>query len=125
MSQKVRKIFVSSAHRVSGSSSQFVYQLPVDIEVGNSEQECHLAITGVSLPHSWYGVQDLNSKLYFRENGNSNSGTNHIVTIEPGNYTSAALANKISQKMNNVATGGASYAVNYSSTTSQIRQAER
>ena len=79
-----------------------------------------MAITGVLLPHSWSGVQDLTDKLYFRENGNSNSGTNHIVTIEPGNYTSAALANRISQKMNNVATAGASYAVNYSSTTSQI-----
>ena len=118
--QKVRKIFVSSAHRVSGTPSSFTTQLPVDVECGTPEQQCHIAITGVSLGHSWYGVQDLNNKLYFRENGNANAGTDHIVVIEPANYTSAALANKISQKMNNVATAGASYAVNFSSSTSTI-----
>ena len=117
---KVRKIFASSAHRVSGSSSQFVYQLPIDIEAGSVEQECHLAITGCSIPHSWYGVQDANNRLYFRENGNSNAGTDHILVIEPSNYTLASLANKMSQKMNNVATSGASYAVTYSSATSAI-----
>ena len=118
--QRIRKIFVSSAHRVSGSASSFMYQLPIDVEAGSPQEQCHLAITGVSIPHSWYGINSSNNLLYFRENGNSNTGTDHIVTIEPGNYTSASLANKISQKMNNVATGGASYAVQFSATTSTI-----
>ena len=119
--QKVRKIFVSSAHRVGGTSSNFLYSLPIGVEAGNSEKQCHIAITGCSIPHSWYGIQDdLNNLLYFRENGTTNAGTDHIVAIESSNYTLAALSNKISQKMNNVATGGASYAVNFSSSTHKI-----
>ena len=119
--QKVRKIFVASAHRVSGESNSFQYQLDNDVECGTAERQCHIAITGVSLPHSWYGVQEnLNNRLYFRENGNSNNGSDHIVEIESGNFSLAALANKISQKMNNAASAGASYAVTFSSTTNTI-----
>ena len=49
--QRIRKIYVNSSHRVSGTPSSFKYELPVDVDRG---EKAHLSITSVSLPHIWY-----------------------------------------------------------------------
>ena len=116
--QKIRKVFVNSAHRVSGTSSNAVFQLPIDIECGNDGEICHICLTGISLPHIWYGIQEnVNNLLYFREAG---THTEHVIAIPPGSYSSASLANKIQIEMNKVATGGATYTVQFSNNTNKI-----
>ena len=96
--QRIRKIYVNSSHRVSGTPASFRYELPIDVNVGD---KAHLAITSVSLPHIWYGVQaGVNNKLYVREIHPSNSAlsVNRVLELDSGNYSSSALANAISQK---------------------------
>ena len=122
MAQRIRKIYVNSSHRVSdpsGSPSSFRLELPVDVQC---EGVCHAAVTSVSIPHCFYGVQTgVNDKLYVRQiPANAESATNNILTIEAGNYSASSLAAKISSKLNGAALGAASYTVTYSSVSQKI-----
>ncbi len=118
--QPIRKIYVNSSHRVSGTPASFRYELPIDVNVG---AKAHLAITSISLPHTFYGVQaGLNNRLFVREVHPSNSAlsVNRILELDSGDYSSSALANAISQKINSGALSGVSYVVSYSSVTLRL-----
>ena len=111
--QRVRKIYVCSAHRVAGQPNNFTIELPVDVDMGPT---AHMAVVGTSIPHVFYGVQSgINNKLYIRE-----FDANRVLTIESGNYTAASLANKLSAKLNADPPTGVTYNVTYSATTMKI-----
>ena len=54
-------------------------------------------IGDISIPHSWYSIEDPNNKLYMKrvygDNGSQTTGTS--LTIPVGNYNTARLASTI------------------------------
>ena len=118
MSQRIRKIFISSAQRVSGTPSQFRWECPIDL---SGDGEVHCAVTSVVLPHVWYGISAVNNLFYVRQVAtNPASSVNNILTIPPGNYSASALAAKLSQLLAGVALSTHTYAVSYSAVTQKI-----
>ena len=113
--QRVRKVYVSSAHRVSGSPNDFRVELPVDLEM---PPQAHMAVVGTSIPHVFYGISSINNKLYIDEP--DVDARLRMLTIEPGNYTASSLSTKLSQKLNANPPGGLTYTVSYSATTLKI-----
>ena len=104
MSQRVRKVYLSSAFRKSGTPSSFRIEIPQDVELG---PDSHVAVSDCIIPHSWYNIQEgVNSKLYIRQ-----GSTNRVVEVESGHYTASSLAARLALKLNAVAAGGTSFTV--------------
>ena len=117
---RFRKIYVSSSHRTSGTSTNFRYELAQDQECG---PECHVAITSISLPNAFYSIQQgVNDKLYIYEKHSTleSSSQNRIIVITSGQYTSTALNAAIQQGLNTNALGSAAYSCNYNAVTQKI-----
>ena len=58
-----KTVYIDSAHRISGSSSNFKVELPETLQTDNG---VHCYIHEVTLPNSWYSTQSgLNNILYF------------------------------------------------------------
>jgi hypothetical protein len=118
MAQRLRKLYISSAQRVSGTPSNMRWECPVDL---SGQGEVHCAVTSVVLPHVWYGVSNINNLFYVRQvASNVASSVNHILTVPEGNYSASALAAKLSQLLAGVALSTHSYAVSYSAVTQKI-----
>jgi hypothetical protein len=116
MAQRIRKLYVNSSARVSGSPSSFRWESPVDL---SAEGTVHCAITSVVLPHIWYGIQTgVNDKFYIRQV--ASSSVNSIMTVPAGNYSASALAAKLAQLLAGVALSSHSYSCSYSSVTQKI-----
>ena len=117
---RFRKIYVSSSHRTSGTSTNFRYELAQDQECPS---ECHVAVTSISLPNAFYSIQQgVNDKLYIYEKHATveSSSQNRIITLTSGQYTSTALNAAIQQGLNTNALGSAAYSCNYNAVTQKI-----
>ena len=93
---RFRKIYINSSHRKSGSSTKFHYELPVDQEC---TEVCHCAITSVSLPNVFFGIQtNVNNLLYIyeRDGSNESNSQNRVLTLTAGNYSATTLNAAIS-----------------------------
>lgn len=92
-----RKVYMSSKFREPGSTSStdFRFELPVDIEVG---EDTHVAVSDVVIPHAFYNITEGSHRLYFCE-GNPLSGNDRIAYLIPGFYTASQLANHIGVRM--------------------------
>ena len=120
MAQLIRKAYVNSSHRVSGSPNQFRFEFKEDIQC---EGKTHIALTSASIPHAFYGIQTgVNDKLYIRQIHPSlpSSSINNVLVVEAGNYSATSLSQKISAKLAAAALASASYTVTYSATTQLI-----
>jgi hypothetical protein len=119
MAQRLRKLYISSAQRVSGTPSSFRWECPIDL---SGQGEVHCAATSIVLPHVWYGISNgVNNLFYVRQvASNPASSVNSILTIPEGNYSASALSAKISQLLAGVALSTHSYAVSYSAVTQKI-----
>ena len=60
---KFKKVFIDSSYKVNGTSSDFTIDLPETVQL---EDNRLCQIHEVSIPHSWYSVNDTNNSLYFR-----------------------------------------------------------
>ena len=60
---KFKKVYIDSYYRVSGTSSDFTVDLPETVQL---EDNMLCQIHEVSIPHSWYSINDTNNNLYFR-----------------------------------------------------------
>ena len=60
---KFKKIYIDSSYKVSGTSSDFVIDLPETVQL---EENTKCIIHEVSIPHSWFSIQPgFNVNLYF------------------------------------------------------------
>ena len=113
-----RKIYVNSSHRKSGTPTRFRYELPVDQEC---TEKTHVAITSVSLPNVFYGVQtSVNDGLYiYEKHGTTESlSQNRTLIIPAGNFSATTLNAQIQTALN---TGGlGTYSCNYNAVTQKI-----
>ena len=59
---KYTKVYIDSSYKVNGTSSDFSIDLP---ETAQLEDNMLCQIHEVSIPHSWYSVNNTNNNLYF------------------------------------------------------------
>ena len=94
---KIKKVYIDSIYKtkdsVSNSDLNFELKEALDLP-GNTV--CY--IDDISIPHSWYSIEDLNNKLYIKrvygdEANPQTTGT--ILTIPVGNYNTTRLASTL------------------------------
>ena len=98
---KFKKVYMDSYYRVSGTSSDFTVDLPETVQL---EDNMLCRIHEVSIPHSWYSINDTNNNLYWRHQvippGIIAGISYRQVIIPEGNYTAADLAQTIQIAIN-------------------------
>ena len=100
---KFKKIYIDSSYKVSGTSSDFVIDLPETVQL---EDNIKCILHEVSIPHSWFSIQQgFNDNLYFFQldpNGvNPDIIDYRVFSIDEGNYSGAELAERIQFWLNN------------------------
>ena len=98
---KFKKVYIDSSYKVSGTSSEFTIDLPETVQL---EDNMLCQIHEVSIPHSWYSINNTNNSIYWRHQvippGIIASITYRKVTIPEGNYTAVDLAQTIQIAIN-------------------------
>ena len=81
----IKKIYIDSRFKSSDSISDS--DMKIDLPASFTFQEDTVAyITDISIPVSWYSIQERNNKFYFQLNL-----INYVRTIEPSNYSTSTL----------------------------------
>ena len=94
---KINKICVDSRFRVSGTSSDFKTELP---ESTHLPENMGCMLTDICIPHTWYSIDELNSKLYIRIVANGTT-TDQILTLVQRNYDINTLAQELHNQIGN------------------------
>ena len=58
---KVKKVYIDSSYKVSGTLSNFTIDLPETVQL---EENMLCQIHEVSVPHSWYSINENNNNFY-------------------------------------------------------------
>ena len=91
---EIKKVYVESRYQGndSVSNSDFKFELQEAFDLPDNTV-CY--IDNISIPHSWYTIEDLNNKLYIQRTygGFRIGGT--VITIPIGNYNASRLASTI------------------------------
>ena len=95
---EVHRLYIDSRDRVSGSPSDFEYQLSMDVTI---PEETIAVLYTVPIPVSWYVVEkDVNGRIYVTEE-NFSGLDRHIALILPGYYDDEyAMAIGIEEALN-------------------------
>ena len=107
------------------SSSDFTVDLP---EMVRLEDNVLCQIHEVSIPHSWYSMNNTNNGLYFRHQvlppPLPSGAIYRKIPIPEGNYTASELTTELETQLNNYFDTGDrpnTYTVRYNATTNKIR----
>ena len=94
----INKIFVDSRYKTSSSNndSDFVVELNENVEL-NEGVGC--VITDITLPHTWYNVNQNNNNFFWRTI-NGSGPVDYVTTLTPQNYTIYDLAKALQTDMN-------------------------
>ena len=93
MGDRLKKLFVDSRFRSSGTPTDFAITFADDIEC---DEDQTVYVNAVSFPNTLYTVQDTNNKLYvieseYRAATDSYEYHPRLLTINDGNYSGLAL----------------------------------
>ena len=113
----VRRIYIDSRLRTSGTGSDFTYDLPKSFEV--PDQTIAL-VDCVLLPNVWGTLHDNNNRLYFSEWSDPNSVDEQIYILPEGNYTGQQLAQLLEDTSNAATILTQAYSVSYDDKTGRI-----
>ena len=121
---KFKKIHIDSTYKVSGASSNFVFDLPETVQL---EDNMLCQIHEVSMPHSWYSINSTNNSLYFRHQvlppGVIAGITYRKITTPGGNYTAVDLAQAVEIALSlgvDAVDRPNTYSLSYNSSTNKI-----
>ena len=104
MSEFIRKIYLDSRYRLSGTTSDYEIELPRTVTVAKNALGW---ITDLHLPVSWYNIDQHNNRLYVLTSAfvSTNVQTRaYVVDVTPGNYTAESLAAALRRNLNAAAT---------------------
>jgi hypothetical protein len=97
MENAPRVLRIDSRFRVSGTSTNFTYQLPESMQFPEGTR-AH--VSAVSLPYSWWNVDaDVNDTLYIVENTGA-ALVPRAIKLTAGQYTSLTLPTAIQNALN-------------------------
>ena len=122
---KFKKVYIDSTYKVNGTSSDFIIDLPETVQL---EDNVLCQIHEVSIPHSWYSINNTNNNLYFRHQvlppANIAGVSYRKIPIPEGNYTASELTTELETQLNNyfdTVDRPNTYTVRYNATTNKIR----
>ena len=111
------KLYIDSRKRVSGSHSDFDYQLPQPIQVPKSR--CF--VDSVHVANVFPSITTHNRFIYLEESSTTNAPTKRKVALTVGGYDGNALATEVALQLNTGTTlTGNSYACTFSSGTGKL-----
>ena len=114
---KFKKVYIDSAYKVNGTSSDFIIDLPETVQL---EDNVLCQIHEVSIPHSWYSINNTNNNLYFRHQvlppDIPSGAVYRKIPIPEGNYTASELTTYF-----DTVDRPNTYTVRYNATTNKIR----
>ena len=113
----VRRIYIDSRLRTSGTGSDFTYDLPKSFEV--PDQTIAL-VDCVLLPNVWGTIHDDNNRLYFSEWSDPNIISEQIYILPEGNYTGSQLAQLVEDTINATTILTQAYSVSYDEKTGKL-----
>ena len=91
---KIKKVYVDSRYKTNDSVSNSDFKLEIK-EALDLPDNTVCYIDDISIPHSWYSIEDLNNKLNIKRVYNDTQITGTILTIPVGHYNTARLASTI------------------------------
>ena len=101
---EILKAHVSSAHRISGTASDWRYAIP-----GGQELVCEpgsrFSVADFTCHHAWYNVTANNAKVYVRRRTSNTTPLQYedvSVSVTPGNYTSTTLIQTVASLLSAV-----------------------
>ena len=88
---KIKKVYVDSRYKSndSVSNSDFKFELKEALYLPDNTI-CY--IDDISIPHTWYTIEDYNNQLYIEATNPDLSLSESILTVQSGNYTASSLA---------------------------------
>ena len=92
----VRRIYIDSRLRSSGTDSDFTYDLPRSIEVPD---QTIAFVDSILLPNVFTTLNENNNRLYVSETVGSTT-TEHTYLLPEGNYTGQSLAITLTSTLN-------------------------
>ena len=90
---KIKKVYIDSRYKTSDSISNggFKFKIKEALDLPDNTV-CYT--DDISIPHTWYTIENYNNQLYIETTNNSiTNGT--IITLPNGNYTASSLATKL------------------------------
>ena len=105
----IRRIYIDSRMRTSGSDSDFTYDLPRSIEVPDNTIAY---VDSILVPNVWTTLHENNNRLYVSETVGTNT-TEHTYLLPEANYTGQSLANMLQSTLNTGKTLPTNYTVLY------------
>ena len=121
---KFKKVYIDSYYKVSGTPSDFTIDLPETVQL---EDNMLCQIHEVSIPHSWYSINNTNNNLYFMHQvlppSTPQGITYRKIPIPEGNYTAIDLAQAMTLAINALVDVGArpdTYSITYNTSTNKF-----
>ena len=105
----IRRIYIDSRQRTSGSDSDFTYDLPRSIEVPDNTIAF---VDSVLLPNVFTSLHENNNRLYVSEQVGT-TVTEHTHILQEGNYTGQSLASLLDTTLNSNKTLPTDYIVTF------------
>ena len=103
----VRRIYIDSRLRTSGTDNEFTYELPRSIEVPD---QTIAFVDSILVPNVWTTLHENNNRLYVSETVGSTT-TEHTYLLPEANYTGQSLANTLQSTLNTHKTLSTNYTV--------------
>ena len=91
-------IYVNSANRTSGTSSDFIFDMSNQTKIPNDYDT--ITLLNFTCPKSYYLINNTNNTFIVNE-----TGVNHTITIPNGNYSFSTLSTQLSDSLNNISSG--------------------
>ena len=113
---KFKNVYTDSSYKVSGTSSNLTIDL---LETVQLEDNILCQIHEVSIPRSWYSINENNNKFYVRKGilppETPSRVTYRKLVIPVGNYTATELATQLETSLNTLDNGSRtnSFSVSY------------
>ena len=92
---KKEHVYIDSIYKPvdSVSNSDFTYEIKESIDIADNTI-CY--IDDISIPHTWYTIEDCNNQLYNETTNSDLTLSASVITIPMGNYTASGLATALS-----------------------------
>ena len=106
----IRRIYIDSRLRTSGTGSDFTYDLPRSFEIPD---QTIAFVDSVLLGNVFTTIHENNNQFYFSEFTDQSNVSAKIYTLPEGNYTGAQLAQLVQDTLNASNTLSQPYSVSY------------
>ena len=91
---KIKKVYIDTRYKTSDSisNSDFKFELKEALDL-RENTACY--IDDMSIPHTWYTIEDYNNKLYIEATNQDLTLSAHILAVASTKYTASSLATSL------------------------------